>query len=75
MSKSNPQEIISCNDILFCNCPDLLQSPGTPKPEKCIFIELFIRDQEKGVLAKGVSVESSDTAKETKNIQGYWPQQ
>ena len=29
----------------------------------------------KGVLAKGVSVESSVTAKETKNTQGYWPQQ
>ena len=33
------------------------------------------RNQEKGVLAKGVSVESSVTAKETKNTQGYRPQQ
>ena len=36
---------------------------------------LKFRNQEKGVLAKGVSVESSVTPKETKNIQGYWAQQ
>ena len=30
-------------------------------------------NQEKGVLAKGVSVESSVTAKETKNTQGLAP--
>ena len=35
----------------------------------------FFRNQEKGVLAKGVSVESSVTAKEAKNSQGHWPQQ
>ena len=34
-----------------------------------------IKSQEKGVLAKGVSVESSVTAKETKSTQGYWAQQ
>ena len=34
-----------------------------------------IRNKEKGVLAKGVSAESSVTAKEIKNTQGYWPQQ
>ena len=34
----------------------------------------FIRNQEKGVLAKRVSVESSVTAKETKSTQGCWPQ-
>ena len=32
------------------------------------------KNQEKGVLAKGVSVESSVTAKETKSTQGYWAQ-
>ena len=31
--------------------------------------------EEKGVLAKGVSVESSVTPTETKTIQGYWAQQ
>ena len=34
-----------------------------------------IRNQEKGVLAKGVSAECNVTAKETKTTQGYWPQQ
>ena len=34
----------------------------------------FLKSQEKGVLAKGVSVESSVTAKETKSTQGYWAQ-
>ena len=33
-----------------------------------------IRSQEKGVLAKGVSTESSVTRKETINIQRYWAQ-
>ena len=32
-------------------------------------------NQEKGVLAKGVSVESSVTPKETKNTRGHWAQQ
>ena len=34
-----------------------------------------VKNQEKGVLAKGVSAESSVTPKETKNAQGYWAQQ
>ena len=34
-----------------------------------------IRSQEKGVLAKGASAESSVTPKETENNQGYWAQQ
>ena len=33
----------------------------------------LLRNQEKGVLAKGVSVESSVMAKETNNTQAYWP--
>ena len=33
------------------------------------------RSQEKGVLGKRVSGESSVTPKETKNTQGYWAQQ
>ena len=36
---------------------------------------LQIRNQEKGVLAKGVSAESRVTPKETKNTRGYWAQQ
>ena len=44
------------------------------KPRLMTSWQLF-RNQEKGVLAKGVSVESSVTAKAAKNIQGYWPQQ
>ena len=32
----------------------------------------LVRNQEKGVLAKGVSVESSATTRNNKNIQGYW---
>ena len=35
----------------------------------------FLRNQEKGVLAKGVSAESSVTLKETKRSRGYWAQQ
>ena len=35
----------------------------------------IFRNQEKGVLAKGVSVESSVTAKATESTQGCWPQQ
>ena len=35
----------------------------------------LLRNQEKGVLAKGVSKKSTVTAKERKNTQGYWPQQ
>ena len=35
----------------------------------------FVRNQEKGLLAKGVSAESSVTSKETKNTRGYWAQQ
>ena len=34
-----------------------------------------VRNQEKGVLAKGVSAESSVAPKETKNTQKYWAQQ
>ena len=37
--------------------------------------KLTIRSQEKGVLAKGVSAESSGTPKATNNTQGYWAQQ
>ena len=34
-----------------------------------------VRSQEKGVLAKGVFIESSVTPKKTKDTQGYWAQQ
>ena len=39
------------------------------------FAWIIFRSQEKGVLAKGVSAESSVTPKETRNTQGYWAQQ
>ena len=42
-------------------------STGGPVP--------LLKNQEKGVLAKGVSAESSVTAKETKSTQGHWVQQ
>ena len=56
--------------------PDLSpgSAPADPKTPK-MFKDTKLRNQEKGVLAIGVSVESSVTAKETKNTQGYWPQQ
>ena len=51
----------------------MVNAPVTNRPtEKA---SSWIRSQEKGVLAKGVSVETSVTAKETKNTQGCWPQQ
>ena len=40
----------------------------------CCFEASKFRNQEKEVLAKGVSAESSVTPKEPKNIQGYWAQ-
>ena len=40
----------------------------------CPFL-FFQEPRKRGVLAKGVSVESSITAKEMKATQGYWPQQ
>ena len=40
-------------------------TPGTCSPP-------ILRNHEKGVLAKGVSAESSVTPKETENNQGYW---
>ena len=38
----------------------------------CLCRSMYVRNQEKGVLAKGVSTGSSVTPKETKNTQGYW---
>ena len=34
--------------------------------------QLLLRSQEKGILAKGVSAESTVTPKQTKHTQGYW---
>ena len=47
-------------------------SPGSPEK---VSVQSLVKSQEKGVLAKRVSVESSVTGKETKSTQGYWAQQ
>ena len=37
-------------------------------------IQIQLRNQEKGILAKGVSAESSVTPKKPNNTQGHWAQ-
>ena len=59
------------------SCPS---KTWTLDPKLAIFYRISVErgqfwKQEKGVLAKGVSADSSVTAKETKNTQRYWPQQ
>ena len=56
--------------------PKLWKSlPGPPAPGQSGEISKKFRNQEKGVLAKGVSAGSGVNSKKSENCQGYWAQQ
>ena len=62
---------------LFGRLRDIPANPGISRQKKFDYPgfggqAVFIRNQEKGVLAKGVSAEPSPEPKRTKNTQGYW---